>query len=178
MSLNPNQFKLFYSGQELQDSITRSWDIDEDEGDTGLESMWNRKLEESMAHPRSGQHGAGVYDSIREEGFRPHVRLGVHWGDQPGTDTPDLHIEEGHHRLASAAALERETGQPQWINVDNYDRGLSFRLNRGLPNRVPEVPGLRLGGKIGSPRPVGPQAPTKPPLSSATKANVFKWLGE
>jgi hypothetical protein len=135
--LNPNQFKLFYGAQELQNSITKSGDlkatIDSDgymqrdeEGSFQYETlpeMWSRKVQESKQREGSG-HGSGVYDSMLSEGVRPHTSLRVHHvssGD-------DLQVSDGHHRVAAAADIERTTGRNMWIFTDHADNYTQRRL--------------------------------------------------
>ena len=81
----------------------------------------------------NGTHGAGLYDSIKSEGLRqgPAARSasapkGAVFGpaEPPMTgdiqtyvdvDTGEKRQGEGHHRIAAAAALEKETGKSVWI---------------------------------------------------------------
>jgi hypothetical protein len=164
---NPHQFKLFYGGRELRDAITHSYDIDEEEGDQNLTDMWKRKVAESKLPERSGGHGAGVYESLLNEGVRPDTKLHVNWSTPypADPDIPGKAIYEGHHRVASAADIEETTGRAMWFNVANTDAGLQTRLQRGLlplgmrplPVGLPRLPPI--GAQFGQPRPVGqPQA--------------------
>jgi hypothetical protein len=136
--LNPNQFKLFYGAQELQDAITDSNDrnvlydaaagemMRDDNGILQKESMpdmWSRKLQESKQREGYG-HGSGVYDSMMSEGVRPHTSLKLYHADQPGVNNKRV-IADGHHRVAAAADIERTTGKNMWIftdHADNYTR--------------------------------------------------------
>lgn len=142
--LNPNQFKLFYGAQELQNAVTRSGDREyladeegnvyrDEEGNFARESlpqMWDRKLEESKKPEYTG-HGSGVYDSMMSEGVRPHTSLTVHH------PTPDngLQLADGHHRLAAAADIERTTGKNMWI-FTNHEDNLTKRNLRAWGNQV------------------------------------------
>ena len=110
-NVNPNQFKLFYGGQELQNAITNSGDLEPGED---LPHMWDRKAEESKEPGRSGKHGAGVYDSMKEEGYNGMPLTVSH-------DHRGKYVYNGHHRIAAAAAVARETGRNVWIPVEHND---------------------------------------------------------
>lgn len=193
---NPNQFKLFYGGQELQDSITHSADQASTYGDTNLQDMWARKLSEAKQPESSGGHGAGLYESMLNEGVRPHTKLEVSWGSQAGRpDEPRQQIYEGHHRVAVAADIERNTGRAMWINTVHEDRGLQTRLHQGLTpllggeqfwkqrygQLAEQLP--RLGMKLGTPRPVGQKAPApgtyepSSPMRSSWLKNILQGFG-
>lgn len=60
-------------------------------------------------------HGAGIYDSIKEKGLQqgPNQRTPI--VTHVDKKTGEKRQGEGHHRIAAAAALERETGKPVWI---------------------------------------------------------------
>lgn len=131
MSLNPNQFKLFYSADELQRSLTDSGDRNRPTNPNGvgftgqkesMQDMWSRKLAQSQASPATGEHGSGVYNSIAGEGFRPHAKLLVNHDNRGGAS-----LNDGHHRLAAAADIERTTGKPQWINAEHTAPGMERR---------------------------------------------------
>jgi len=176
---NPNQFKLFYGAQELKSAITQSYDVDIGEGDTDLNSMWERKLSESKMPESSGEHGAGVYESLLREGVRPRTKLTVQWGDERpvGDDEPDdVHrmIHEGHHRVASAADIEEKTGRAMWINVDHYDYGQKQRVYQGLK---PMHSGLQFRGKPGKARPIqGPETPSAAARKKDQVDDIMKLL--
>jgi hypothetical protein len=126
---DPNQFKLFYGAQELQNHITES--IDQEKGET-LPQMWDRKVAESKTED-GVTHGSGVYRSMAEHGWqkskdvvqgaegelgRPNDRgLTVNHHAEPGR--PGAHLLGGHHRVAALADIERTTGRDQWIPVNN-----------------------------------------------------------
>lgn len=114
--VHPNQFKLFMSPSELIGSVTGSGDRLTGLNET-MSEMWNRKEKESRGprqvskHGYTLSHGSGVYNSIASEGVTSHVFV------RPGET--GLYMENGHHRVAAAAAVERETGRQQYIPV-NY----------------------------------------------------------
>jgi hypothetical protein len=121
------QLKLFYGGKELRDKISTPHDRFARES---VSEMWNRKAEEAKEPLNDDewwgerQHGAGVYDSISEDG----------WSDEPlNIDGPgwDNHLEtktdgsfaayDGHHRIAAAADIEEKSGRNVWIPVTYGD---------------------------------------------------------
>lgn len=115
-SINPNQLALFYSARELRDRVINH-SKDDTHGD--LEDMWNNKLEEAQepwdeSKPDYLQtHGAGVYDSIKEKGYKGS-RLVLAHGPSGAT-----WVTNGHHRIAAAAQIEEETGVPVFIPIEH-----------------------------------------------------------
>ena len=118
MALSPRQFPLFMTGVEIQNSVTHS--IDQREGES-LSDMWNRKAVEAKRPategstvPDSPQHGAGVYDSLKQSGWQsPSSEIWLtHNNDQ-------VRMGAGHHRVAAAAALEREEGKQVFIPIEH-----------------------------------------------------------
>ena len=112
-SIHPKQFKLFMSGKEWQDSMSDS--VDRNKGQT-MADVWSYKTKEATAPAVVGTHGAGVYDSLEENGFQRQE-----YGGNPTiivNDENRLVQEEGHHRIAAAAEIERRTGQPMWIPTE------------------------------------------------------------
>lgn len=115
-NVQPHQFKLFMTPGEIMGSVTGSGDRWTGLNET-MSEMWDRKEEESRVPlhvRRSGEvlHGSGVYDSIAKEGVTSHVEI------RPRVDG-GLFMRNGHHRVAAAAAVERDTGRQQYIPV-NY----------------------------------------------------------
>lgn len=123
MTINDQQFKLFMSGQEWQAAATDSVDLGFAQtgkrAPTNMRQLWSQKLDEAkvpegtMARNGYKAHGAGIYDSMSEKGY-------VH-NPEP-YDNPTLFVRghdlkqgEGHHRIAAAAEIERQTGKPIWI---------------------------------------------------------------
>lgn len=126
---NPNQFKLFYGGQELQNTITESGDMFDHEN---LDQMWDRKAEEAKVPGNVRGHGAGVYDSLKSQGYNGMPLTVSH--DRRGT-----YVYNGHHRIAAAAAIERETGKNVWIPVEHNDWDTQMNL-RGEQLKMKERP--------------------------------------
>jgi hypothetical protein len=100
--------------------------------------MWEHK-EAQAAAPSSeaGTHGSGVRDSIERYGYQ-------HESDNPPTiileTSPSgkatrMVQSEGHHRVAAAAAIERDGGDPVFIPtnyVDNTANGRALRARQEL----------------------------------------------
>lgn len=116
----PEQLKLFMSGTEWQDDVTHSTD-------GPIDTVWKEKEAQSRApgDQRNAPHGAGLYDSMKEEGFNRSKSL---------NSTPTIVIEqspsgkqyrrvqsEGHHRVAAAAAIEKDTGKPVYLPTNYVD---------------------------------------------------------
>lgn len=138
--LNPNQLKLFMSGTEWQRSITDSTDLS-GRGADALSDLWAEKEAQArqpaafkvhdvqwrggrgqrvtIGEARNSAHGAGLYDSMKERGYDPTVSHGAAYGPTILTEGEDFTQWEGHHRVAAAAAVERDTGQPVYIPT-NY----------------------------------------------------------
>lgn len=136
-SINPNQFRLFWSGDELQKAVTYSTDAyDDNDNPEDLPTMWARKEEEAR-YPHDTVHGGGVYTSMKQSGYRgepvtiQHVGgesvdgYGHSYEEPQGVETGD-----GHHRIAAAAALARE-GHAGWVHVENYDSNMAARDRAG-----------------------------------------------
>lgn len=126
--MNPDQLKLLMTGTELQRSITHSYDapLDMEPGDPkALGELWEQKTAEAKRREGSwGTHGAGVYDSIKQRGYQGEP-IKLHDYDvftNAGYMTPARGIMDGHHRVAAAAALEKE-GQQVYIPVEHVAQG-------------------------------------------------------
>lgn len=128
--LHGGQLPMFMGATDLQNTITKSYDTARlyDTGEThengmpkgrdeSLPELWDRKAEESRAPLGTGDPGAGVYDSMSKSGYRGKVGIPV---GGIGTDGPKL-VADGHHRVASGAAIEKETGKNVWIPLDHLD---------------------------------------------------------
>jgi hypothetical protein len=64
------QLKLFMTGVELQDSITDSIDRNPIGGfGRSLDDMWKSKLRQAKRPDTAMNHGAGVYKSIKDNGY-------------------------------------------------------------------------------------------------------------
>lgn len=119
--MNPDQLKLLMTGSELQRSITHSYDapLDMEPGDPeALGELWEGKTYEAK-QPR-GVHGAGVYDSIKQRGYQgePIKLYDYDVFTNAGYTVPARGVMDGHHRVAAAAALEKE-GQQVYIPVEH-----------------------------------------------------------
>lgn len=128
--LNPDQLKLLMTGSELQKTITHSYDapLDMEPGDAStLNDLWSRKEAESRRRPGEWlqPHGSGVYDSLKARGYEGEpLRLhDYNVFTDAGVHVPARGVMDGHHRVAAAAALERE-GQQIYIPVVHQDSRL------------------------------------------------------
>lgn len=117
-AINPDQLRLFMSGTEWQSFITHSTD-------GSIPSLWDQKESESRYPAGSRMHGAGLYDSMKSGGYDMDKAT-----KSPATiifeDSPNgkevRHVQsEGHHRVAAAAAVERDTGKPIYMPVNYVD---------------------------------------------------------
>lgn len=122
---SPVQFKLFMTGTEWQAAITHS-------SDGPIEHVWQQKENESKAPASAGTHGAGVYDSIKEHGFDLSRGAAPNFILDETPNGKDLKFVqgEGHHRVAAAAAIERETGKPVYLPVNYIDNTSAGRRAR------------------------------------------------
>lgn len=121
---SPEQFKLFMTGTEWQDQVTHSTD-------GPMPALWKEK-EARASVPNDGGHGTGVRSSMERYGYQ-------HDAESP----PTIVIEdsfsgkntrmvqsEGHHRVAAAAAIERDTGKPVFIPTNYVDNSAAGRRAR------------------------------------------------
>jgi len=110
-------------GQEFQRASSSSVDLGlSTHGPRTMKALWKEKTAEAMtpAVPYQGVHGQGLYESMKEHGYRADYE-GAEW------DKPTLHVRpsgeltqgEGHHRIAAAAQIERESGGRRsiWLPV-------------------------------------------------------------
>lgn len=100
------QLPMFMTGADLHNSITRSTD------GINLADVWDRKLAEAKRPFETGEHGAGVYESVQREGVQNPISL-VH---------REGHIEqyEGHHRAISAYSADANRLVPV-VHSNNFD---------------------------------------------------------
>lgn len=78
-----------------------------------MSDMWGRKLRESKAGVRELTHGAGLYDSIKNQGMLPNSEaISILKDTAKGTVLGD-----GHHRTAVAADLEEQGGTERYLPV-------------------------------------------------------------
>lgn len=144
MVINPDQFKMLMTGNELINYITHPRHIRD--GETN-DQYWTRKLEEAKAQPiaydviddlgkpqYTDPHGSGVYDSIKTSGYThvgPPVQL---------RHTPDGAIQQrdAAHRIAVAAALENEGFDTIYFPVEHssVERLIPGRSNWSAPSEV------------------------------------------
>lgn len=121
------QLSMITPAQEVKSRITGSGDLD---GNETLDEMWDRKLDEAKApgmvqltdvqwqggrgvrvpvgepYPNRA-HGAGTFDSIQQKGYDgPPITLEHFTKNDGGVDN---YLRDGHHRLAAAAALGKDT---------------------------------------------------------------------
>lgn len=123
---NPDQFKLFMTGVEWQDQITHSTD-------GPIDTVWQEKELRSRL-PKDSGHGSGVYDSMAKDGYvgkksvnsQPSIVI----EDSPSGKSTRMVQSEGHHRVAAAAAVERETGKPVYIPTNYFDNSKAGRKAR------------------------------------------------
>jgi hypothetical protein len=123
-AVNPNQFKLFMTGTEWQEQVTHSTD-------GPIASLWAEK-EARASVPNDGGHGTGVRSSIERYGYQ-HDRESpptIVLEDAPNGKSVRKVQSEGHHRIAAAAAIERETGNPVFIPTNYVDNTAAGRRAR------------------------------------------------
>lgn len=105
-SISPHQFKLFMTGSEWKEKVTHSTD-------GPLPDLWKEKGQQAKDQ--------GLYRDMKEKGYQhnsadpPTIVL----EDSPNGKTTRYVQSEGHHRVAAAADIERDTGQPVYIPT-NY----------------------------------------------------------
>jgi hypothetical protein len=131
--VNPNQLKLFMTGVEWQESVTHSTD-------GPISTVWKDKSGEARVSAedhsyRGAPHGAGVYHSIREHGYRhdPSSPPTIVLEDAPNGKSVRKVQSEGHHRIAAAADLEREGNRTSYIPTNYVDNTAAGRRNRYQP---------------------------------------------
>jgi hypothetical protein len=101
--INGQQMRTLIDPVEHQEHVTHSVDV---QGYGSMDRMWSEKEEEAREHQTTGVHGAGIYDWMeRGDRQRSPITLRV----DPGQE--GYGQGEGHHRVAAAAALQRESGE-------------------------------------------------------------------
>ena len=114
---NPNQYKMFMRPREIMNAVTDSVDrvggpvstsFNPGVPEETMDDVWNDKKE-----------AAGyIVESLRRgETIRHPVTLQEVYPDYDPDKTPELHMGQGHHRVAGALLHEEETGQPVYIPV-------------------------------------------------------------
>lgn len=134
------------SGQEWKDSVTHSTD-------GPISTLWGEK-EARAATPNDGSHGSGVRSSIERYGYQHdrEVPPTIILEDSPNGKTVRKVQSEGHHRIAAAAAIERDTGHPVWIPTNYVDNTAAGRKARGQNAGVRRIHGanaLQRSGEAG-----------------------------
>lgn len=136
MSLNPQQFHqlpMFASGTDVKSAVTDS--SDRLANTESMDQMWSRKEAESRK-PRDTGHGAGVYDSMKGNGYVGYGEIDkvpvLYANDQ-------VRLVDGHHRVAAAAALDSE-GQDTWVPLRHLDLKQQSRQDAFFgPKRNPKI---------------------------------------
>lgn len=125
ISKDPNQFKLFMTGQEWKSQVTHSTD-------GPISAIWADK-EARAAVPNDGGHGTGVRSSIERYGYQHdrEVPPTIILEDAPNGKSTRMVQSEGHHRVAAAAAIERDTGNPVYIPTNYVDNTSAGRRASG-----------------------------------------------
>lgn len=127
-SVNHDQFKLFMTGSEWQSQITHSTDPS-----TSMSELWSRKEAQARMPVGSGVHGAGLYDSMSKKGYvvdRSAPPPTIVLEESPSGKEIRRFQGEGHHRVAAAAAVERDVGKPVYIPTNYVDNTPSGRRAR------------------------------------------------
>lgn len=124
---SPQQFKLFMTGQEWQQQVTHSTD-------GPMPQIWADKEARASA-ANDGGHGTGVRSSIERYGYQHdrEVPPTIILEDSPNGKNTRFVQSEGHHRIASVAAIERDTGKPEYIPTNYVDNTRAGRAARGAP---------------------------------------------
>lgn len=113
---------MFMSADEITEHIALNDSSDRDvnfgkEKSTNLKSrdktVLRTKLNESKRNAISGVHGAGLYESIKTQGFKGRFNI-VDYGHEG-------RMFEGHHRLAVQRNLN-----PKQFNSINWVEGLNY----------------------------------------------------
>ena len=106
--------------------------LDQHDDETRAELMSN-KLTEAM-HPVEDVedvHGAGVYDSMAQQGMRSPIEMVLH--DHDGSGATSVAVSNGHHRLAAADALGHQEvpvqmSDQRYISMEDLGRDGSMKL--------------------------------------------------
>ena len=110
------QLPMFMEAQEIRSSIQ------------GTADYPNHPVDDVMKHKKSEADRSGLTESIRTDGVQQPVQL-VHKRDDEGYgDTSTTIMGHGHHRVAAASDISKETGQPKYVPVvhSEYDHNAPF----------------------------------------------------
>lgn len=111
----PEQLKLFMTGVEWQEYTTHS-------SDGPADIKWKEASAQAKAPASAGTHGAGVYDSMKSKGYEVHNPVPTITFEESPNGKYFMRTQgEGHHRVAAAADIERETGKPVYIPTNYKD---------------------------------------------------------
>lgn len=123
----PGQYKMFMRPHEIKAAVADSVD----RGDT-MEQLWKDKAEESDY----------IVDDLHERGTIRHPITLQEITPYHDPDTVfELHMGQGHHRVAGAERYEKETGKQvlipvvhdaHWNYTDSYDYAADY-LDQDTP---------------------------------------------
>lgn len=123
----PEQLKLFMTGKEWKSYATHSTD-------GPIDTVWTEKEAQSRAPKESNVHGAGLYDSMKNEGFDVRKSRNstptIVFETSPSGKTLRRVQSEGHHRVAAAAAVEKDTGKPVYLPTSYVDTTPGARMRQ------------------------------------------------
>ena len=117
------QLKLFMTPEEIIDHVNISIDKQRDED---MSDMWSRKLEESKRPQESG-HGSGVYDALSSgnniiHGPQGTGKVPIFYGARsPINGEESRELTDMHHRVASLAEIDKQSGTQTYLNVDHKE---------------------------------------------------------
>jgi len=121
--LNPYQYKLFMTGDEIKglvtDSVDRAGEYQDVDPDTGNEFT---TPEQTMDELWEDKKSKGLKDTIAKEGVRRHVTIVP---EQDGTFT----MGQGHHRVQASSDLAKE-GKTVYVPVV-YDTDFNYSGTQG-----------------------------------------------
>lgn len=83
-----------------------------------MEAVWKWKEGESLEPADSGVHGNGLFDLL-DRGEQLRKPIDVQLGSKPAYDVQ----YEGHHRVAAAHAVQRDTGRQVFVPVEHQRTG-------------------------------------------------------
>jgi hypothetical protein len=124
---NPNQYKMFMRPREIKAAVADSVDREYSES---MDKLWQDKAEESDY----------IIDDLQERGTIRHP-VTLQEAHSFPSGIPELHMGQGHHRVAGAERYEKETGKqvlipvvhdPNWNYTDSYDYAADY-LNEDTP---------------------------------------------